>query len=103
MRFFKKWMFSFIKTKVTNKKEYIVEELEEKPIVEEAPKVLENREKMIVIFLYLLMGICSVSLLTGIILLVIKHDYYKEVLIVFSTSLSYLVGYFFGTNKKRGE
>ncbi|NCA77689.1 MAG: hypothetical protein EOM90_15255 [Alphaproteobacteria bacterium] len=98
MKYFKKWMFIIIpeneQIKNQEKTQFIVEEANIK-------KEHAISEKMIVVFLYFLITICSSTLIISIIMLLIDNKNYKIILDIFAATLTYLIGYFFGTNKKR--
>jgi len=96
MAIFKKWMFIVNPTDNS-----INSKTSEQKIIEEIGiNRIDGFDKIIIFFLFFLMCICLISLITGIILLILHHSEYRELFLIFTISLSYLIGYFFGTNKK---
>lgn len=104
MNIFKPWMFISNPKKLEKKRNIATHRTyDDIEIVEEEDLTKSSMifDKVTVFFLYFLICICALSLCLGITLLILENVHYKDVLAIFSSSLTYLVGYFFGTNKKR--
>ena len=98
MDFFKGWMFrprspkKKILEEIPSNKEGLENKLKPKP---------SAKEKMIVTFLWFLMAACGISFITYVIMICFNHQNSEKVFIIFSSTLSSLIGYFLGTNKER--
>lgn len=111
MEFFKEWMFvpkpPPAPPQKQNFEEVRVEEIKKergrkkRRIKKKREAKISSKEKMIVAFLRFLMLICGLSFAASVILLILSHSAAKEILVIFSSTLSSLIGYFLGTNKQQ--
>ena len=103
MKFIGNWMFKPLPPKEMEVDEIVIEKanvVKEADVKEIPPS---PKERLIVHFIYFLMGISTLSLLTYLLMLILKIQGKGDVLNVFFFTLSPLIGYFLGTNKERGS